>query len=57
MSTPWRLRVGERSYLRPESPLRSATAVAETEVLVGRLVATNEQAAQWDGVSAPPDNS
>ncbi|RID98928.1 protein kinase domain-containing protein [Simplicispira hankyongi] len=76
---------GEMTYLRPESPLRTATAVAESEVLVlkvrnpalrgasetlqscfdkafikllvGRLVATNEQVAEWDLVAAPPDDS
>ncbi len=76
---------GEMTYLRPESPLRTATAVAESEVLVlkvrnpalrgasealqscfdkafikllvGRLVATNEQVAEWDLVAAPPENS
>ncbi|GAB2534859.1 MAG: protein kinase [Giesbergeria sp.] len=76
---------GEMTYLRPESPLRTATAVAESEVLVlkvrnpalrgasealqscfdkafikllvGRLVATNEQVAEWDLVAAPPDRS
>jgi tRNA A-37 threonylcarbamoyl transferase component Bud32 len=76
---------GEMTYLRPESPVRTATAVADSEVLVlkvrnpalrgasealqscfdkafikllvGRLVATNEQVAEWDWVSAPPENS
>ena len=76
---------GEMTYLRPESPVRTATAVAESEVLVlkvrnpalrgaseslqscfdkafikllvGRLVATNEQVAEWDLVAAPPGHS
>ena len=76
---------GEMTYLRPEAPVRTATAVAESEVpvlkvrnpalrgasetlqscfdkafiklLVGRLVATNEQVAEWDLVAAPPEDS
>ncbi len=74
--------LGEMTYLRPENKLRTATAVAETEVLVlkirnpalreasedlqsrfdkafikllvGRLIATNEQLAEWELVAAPP---
>lgn len=74
--------LGEMTYLRPEDRRRTATAVAETEVLVlkvrnpalrgasedlqsrfdkafikllvGRLIATNEQVAEWEqGLSAP----
>ena len=69
------------TYLRPENKMRTATAVAETEVLVlkvrnpalreasedlqsrfdkafikllvGRLIATNEQLAEWELVAAP----
>jgi len=72
---------GEMTFLRPDAPIRTATAVSESEVLVlkvpnpalrgasdtlqscfdkafikllvGRLVATNEQLAQWDLVAAP----
>ena len=75
--------LGEMTYLRPESKVRTATAVAETDVLVlkirnpalreasedlqsrfdkafikllvGRLIATNEQLAEWELVAAPPD--
>ncbi len=74
--------LGEMTYLRPENKLRTATAVAETDVLVlkirnpalreasedlqsrfdkafikllvGRLIATNEQLAEWELVAAPP---
>lgn len=74
--------LGEMTYLRPDSKLRTATAVAETDVLVlkirnpalreasedlqsrfdkafikllvGRLIATNEQLAEWELVAAPP---
>lgn len=73
--------LGEMTYLRPDNKMRTATAVAETEVLVlkvrnpalreasedlqsrfdkafikllvGRLVATNEQLAEWELVAAP----
>jgi CRP-like cAMP-binding protein len=73
--------LGEMTYLRPEHRIRTATAVAETEVLVlkirnpalreaseelqsrfdkafirllvGRLIATNEQLAEWEIVAAP----
>lgn len=73
--------LGEMSYLRPDNRVRTATAVAETEVLVlkvrnpalrgasedlqsrfdkafikllvGRLVATSEQLADWEPVAAP----
>ncbi|PJI97390.1 serine/threonine protein kinase [Acidovorax sp. 69] len=74
--------LGEMTYLRPENKMRTASAVAETEVLVlkvrnpalreasedlqsrfdkafikllvGRLVATNEQLAEWEqGLSEP----
>ena len=74
--------LGEMTYLRPENKMRTATAVAETEVLVlkvrnpalreasedlqsrfdkafikllvGRLIATNEQLAEWEqGLSEP----
>ncbi|MFZ1498461.1 MAG: cyclic nucleotide-binding domain-containing protein, partial [Giesbergeria sp.] len=72
---------GEMTFLRPDAPIRTATAVSESEVLVlkvpnpalrgasdtlqscfdkafikllvGRLVTTNEQVAQWDLVAAP----
>jgi hypothetical protein len=75
--------LGEMTYLRPEDKMRTATAVAETEVLVlkvrnpalrgasedlqsrfdkafikllvGRLIATNEQLAEWELVAAPGD--
>lgn len=74
--------LGEMTYLRPDNRLRTATAVAESEVLVlkvrnpalrgasedlqscfdkafikllvGRLIATNEQLAEWELVAAPP---
>jgi serine/threonine protein kinase len=74
--------LGEMTYLRPDNRTRTATAVAETEVLVlkirnpalreasedlqsrfdkafikllvGRLIATNEQLAEWELVAAPP---
>jgi len=74
--------LGEMTYLRPDSKVRTATAVAETDVLVlkirnpalreasedlqsrfdkafikllvGRLIATNEQLAEWELVAAPP---
>ena len=73
--------LGEMTYLRPDNKMRTATAVAETEVLVlkvrnpalrgasddlqscfdkafikllvGRLIATNEQLAEWELVTAP----
>ncbi|CAN7446467.1 protein kinase [Acidovorax sp. Leaf78] len=73
--------LGEMTYLRPEDKMRTATAVAETEVLVlkvrnpalqgasedlqsrfdkafikllvGRLIATNEQLGEWELVAAP----
>ncbi len=73
--------LGEMTYLRPDNKMRTATAVAETEVLVlkvrnpalreasedlqsrfdkafikllvGRLIATNEQLAEWELVAAP----
>lgn len=73
--------LGEMTYLHPDNRLRTATAVAETEVLVlkvrnpalreaseelqsrfdkafirllvGRLIATNEQLAEWELVAAP----
>ena len=74
--------LGEMTYLRPENKMRTASAVAETEVLVlkvrnpalreasedlqsrfdkafikllvGRLIATNEQLAEWEqGLSEP----
>ncbi len=73
--------LGEMTYLRPDNRTRTATAVAETEVLVlkvrnpalrqasedlqsrfdkafikllvGRLIATNEQLAEWELVAAP----
>ena len=73
--------LGEMTYLRPDNRIRTATAVAETEVLVlkirnpalreaseelqsrfdkafirllvGRLIATNEQLAEWEIVAAP----
>ena len=73
--------LGEMTYLRPDNKLRTATAVAESEVLVlkvrnpalreasedlqsrfdkafikllvGRLIATNEQLAEWDLVTVP----
>jgi hypothetical protein len=73
--------LGEMTYLRPENKVRTATAVAATEVLVlkvrnpalrgasedlqsrfdkafikllvGRLIATNEQLAEWELVAAP----
>ena len=73
--------LGEMTYLRPDNRVRTATAVAETEVLVlkvrnpalrgasddlqscfdkafikllvGRLIATNEQLAEWELVTAP----
>lgn len=73
--------IGEMVYLRPDHPVRTATAVAETEVLVlkvpnaalreasealqshfdkafiqllvARLIATNEQLAEWDVAPAP----
>ena len=73
--------LGEMTYLRPHKPMRTATAVAETEVLVlkvrnlalrgasdelqsrfdkafikllvRRLIATNEQLAEWELVAAP----
>ena len=73
--------LGEMTYLRPDNRIRTATAVAETEVLVlkvrnpalreasedlqsrfdkafikllvGRLIATNEQLAEWELVAAP----
>jgi len=73
--------LGEMTYLRPEDKNRTATAVAETEVLVlkvrnpalhgasedlqsrfdkafikllvGRLIATNEQLGEWELVAAP----
>lgn len=74
--------LGEMTYLRPDNRVRTATALAETDVLVlkirnpalreasedlqsqfdkafikllvGRLIATNEQLAEWDLVAAPP---
>nr|WP_321353410.1 protein kinase [uncultured Methanoregula sp.] len=74
--------LGEMTYLRPDDRVRTATAVAETEVLllkvrnpalrqasedlqsrfdkafikllVGRLIATNQQLAEWELVAAPP---
>ena len=73
--------LGEMTYLRPDNRIRTASAVAETEVLVlkvrnpalreasedlqsrfdkafikllvGRLIATNEQLAEWELVAAP----
>lgn len=73
--------LGEMTYLRPDNRLRTATAVADTDVLVlkvrnpalrgasddlqscfdkafikllvGRLIATNEQLAEWELVAAP----
>ncbi len=73
--------LGEMTYLRPDKRLRTATAVAETDVLVlkirnpalreasedlqsrfdkafirllvQRLIATNEQLAEWEIVAAP----
>lgn len=73
--------LGEMTYLHPDNKKRTATAVAETEVLVlkvrnpalreaseelqsrfdkafikllvGRLMATNEQLAEWELVAAP----
>ena len=73
--------LGEMTYLRPDNRIRTATALAETEVLVlkvrnpalrgasedlqsrfdkafikllvGRLIATNEQLAEWELVAAP----
>lgn len=74
--------LGEMTYLRPDNKIRTATAVAETDVLVlkirnpalreasedlqsrfdkafikllvGRLIATNEQLAEWELVAEPP---
>jgi len=76
--------LGEMTYLRPDNKIRTATAVAETDVLVlkirnpalreasedlqsrfdkafirllvGRLIATNEQLAEWELVAAPPSD-
>ncbi len=73
--------LGEMTYLRPDNKLRTATAVAEADVLVlkvrnpalheaseelqsrfdkafikllvGRLIATNEQVGEWDLVESP----
>ena len=50
--------VGSNSELGGASEaLQSCFDKAFIKLLVGRLVATNEQVAEWDLVAAPPDRS